>query len=64
MAKPKGRPKRLDRDDVTVRMARRLVGMAKAIATHRGVTVAEVLDELAGPAIDRAYVAMLREGQK
>ena len=37
MPKPKGRPKTSDRDDVTVKIDRALVGMAKLIATRQGI---------------------------
>jgi hypothetical protein len=61
MAKPKGRPKTSERDDVTVKLDRALVGKAKLIATHRGVPVAELLSDLAKGPVDKAYAVMLRE---
>lgn len=61
MARPKGRPKRSERDDVTVKIDRAIVGMAKAIATSRGITLAELLSEsLEGP-ISKSYAQMLRD---
>ncbi len=60
MANPRGRPKS-ERDDVTVKIDRSLVGMAKLIATRRGVTVAELLSEMLKSPLDRAYAQMLRE---
>jgi hypothetical protein len=45
MARAKGRPKRSERDDVTVKVDRTLVGKAKLIATHRGISVAELFTE-------------------
>ena len=61
MAKKRGRPKTSERTDVAVKIDRAVAAKAKAIATHRGTSVAEVLSELARPAIDKAYAAMLRE---
>ncbi len=61
MAKKLGRPKRSERDDVTVKLDRALVGKAKLIATHRGIPAAELLSDAASGAIDKAYAQMLRE---
>jgi hypothetical protein len=61
MAKAKGRPKRSERDDVTVKVDRTLVGKAKLIATHQGIPVAELLTELLRAPIDKAYAQMLRD---
>jgi hypothetical protein len=61
MPKPKGRPKRSERNDVSVKVDRTLVGKAKLIATHRGIPLAELLTELLGAPVDRAYAQMLRE---
>jgi hypothetical protein len=60
-AKPKGRPKRSERDDVTVKIDRALVGKAKLIATHQGVPVAELLSDLVKGPLDKTYAMMLRE---
>jgi hypothetical protein len=60
MAKRKGRPKG-ERDDAPVKLDRKLVGMAKAIATARGVLVAEYLSTLTTGPIHRDYAKMLRE---
>ena len=62
MGRPRGRPKRQDREDeVTVKIYRSLASKAKLIAGHRGASVADVLSELLQAPIDRAYAAMLRE---
>jgi hypothetical protein len=61
MAKARGRPKRSERDDVTVKLDRALVAKAKLIAAHRGSNVAELLSELLRAPIDRAYAQMVRE---
>jgi hypothetical protein len=60
MAKKTGRPKGV-RDDVTVKIDRKLATMAKVIAGRRGVSSAELLSEtLRGP-LDRAYAQLVRE---
>src|SRR3954468_10033229 len=61
MGKARGRPKRSERDDVTVKVDRTLVGKAKLIATHRGIPVAELLTELLRAPLDKAYAQMLRD---
>jgi hypothetical protein len=45
---------------------RTLVGKAKLIATHRGISVAELFSDMLRVPIDKAYALMLREleGQK
>ena len=58
---PAGRPKKSERNDISVKLDRAVVGKAKMVATHRGVSVAELLSEAVRPVIDRAYAAMLRE---
>jgi hypothetical protein len=63
MAKRKGRPKS-ERDEVTVKMDRSLAAKAKILASHRGMTVGELVTELFGPALDRAYLQMVRELEK
>lgn len=63
MAKKAGRPKG-DRNDVSVRIDKRVVGMARFVATHRGVTIAELLsDTLAGP-IEREYVKLVAKADR
>jgi hypothetical protein len=64
MGKKRGRPKRSERDDVTVKVDRTTVGKAKLIATHRGVSVAELLSDLLRAPIDKAYAQMLRDLEK
>lgn len=61
MAKKAGRPKTSERDDVSVKVDRVIVGKAKLIAAHRGVTLAELLSESLRSPIDKAYGQMLRE---
>jgi hypothetical protein len=64
--KKRGRPKTSERNDVSVKVDRTLVGKAKLIATHRGISVAELFSEMLKAPIDKAYAQMLREleGQK
>jgi hypothetical protein len=59
MARVKG--KKSVRDDVAVKVDRTIVGKARLIATHRGISVAELLSEILGTPIDKAYAQMLRE---
>jgi hypothetical protein len=49
-----GRPKS-ERDDVTVKMDRRVVARAQFVARLRGLTVAEFLTEIARPGVDREF---------
>ena len=63
----RGRPKQSERDDVSVKIDRTLVGKARLVATHRGVTMAELLSDIIKGPLDRYYVQMIREldkGQK
>jgi hypothetical protein len=55
-----GRPKG-ERDDAVIRVERSLASKAKAIANHRGVTVAAVASELLRGPINKAYAQMLKE---
>lgn len=60
MARPRGRPK-TDRDDVTIRVSRPMASKLKALSNAKGVTVAEVADELFGTVLDRAYAQYMRK---
>jgi hypothetical protein len=55
VAKTKGRPKRSERDDVTVKLDRSIARKAKAVAALRGISVAEFLSEITRGPVDRAY---------
>lgn len=57
----KGRPRRSERDDVTVKLDRTLVGKARLVAAYKGVSVAELLSDMAKAPLDKAYAAILRE---
>ncbi|HEU5116498.1 MAG TPA: hypothetical protein VFT74_07470 [Isosphaeraceae bacterium] len=61
MARAKGRGKRSERDDIAVKIDRAIVGKARLIATHRGISVAELLSDMLVTPVDRAYAQMLRE---
>ncbi len=61
MGKQRGRPKRSERDDGTVRIDKHLIARAKVLAGHKGISVAELLSEMLGGPIDRAYAQMVRE---
>lgn len=59
MARVKG--KRSERDDVAVKIDRKIVGKARLIATHRGISVAELLSDLLETPVDKSYALMLKE---
>lgn len=61
VAKPKGRPKSSERDDVSVKMDRTLAAKARQVAIRRGITVAEFITEVTRPTIEREYAKLLRE---
>jgi hypothetical protein len=61
VARPRGRPKRSERQDVSVKINQTIVGRAKLIAKYRGISVAELLSDLLEVPLDRAYLQMLRE---
>ena len=63
MAKRKGRPP-TERDDIAVRIERKLASMAKAICTARGIPVAEYLSDLTRAAINRDYAKTLRDAEQ
>lgn len=50
------------RRDVTVKIERRVLMMAKAIASHQGICVAELMDELLTGPVGKAYAEMLKRG--
>lgn len=55
-----GRPKG-ERDDVSVKIDRRIAEMGKLLAAHRNCTLAELASDLLKGPIERGYAAMLRE---
>ena len=64
MAKPKGRPKKSERNDRTVKVDQRIVGKAELIAKHQGISLAEFLSKALEAPVDKAYLQMLRELEK
>lgn len=64
VAKAKGRPKRSERDDVTVKLDRTIVGRAKTLATYRGVSVAELLSEALRVPLSKMWSDMIRDTDK
>jgi hypothetical protein len=56
-----GRPRTSKRGRVTVIVDRVLVGKARLVGAHRGMTVAELLTELLRGTLDQAYQQMVRE---
>jgi hypothetical protein len=61
MGKARGRPRRSDREDVTVKLERSIAAKVKLIAAHRGVPMAELLSDLLRNPTNQAYAKMLRE---
>lgn len=61
MTKPKGRPKTSDRNDVTVKMDRQVIDMARMVALHRKTTLAELLSDITRGPIEKMHAAMIRE---
>jgi hypothetical protein len=61
MARPKGRPKSSIRNDMTVKVDRAIGGKLKLVATHRGISLAELISDLLRSPTDRVYAQMLRE---
>jgi len=54
-----GRP-RSDRDGVTIRVSRTIASRLRVLAGDKGVSVAELADELFTPALDRAWGQMVK----
>lgn len=63
MGRPKGRPRKSERDDIAARVDRAIVTQAKAIASFYGLTVAEVISETVREPMGRYYARMLREAE-
>jgi hypothetical protein len=57
----RGRPKKSERVDATVKIDKAVATMAKAIADYEGSSVASVLSEAARPLVEKKYAAMLRK---
>jgi hypothetical protein len=61
MARRRGRPKTSDREDMTVRIDRKIAIRARSVADYRGIPLAEFLSEIARGPVDRAFAQMVRE---
>ncbi len=62
--KAKGRPKRSERDDVTVKVDRTIVGRAKTLATYHGVSVAELISDALRAPLAKMWHEMVRESDR
>lgn len=60
MARPKGRPKSSERQDVSIKFDRALVGMARMVATAKGVSLAHYLSEAARPVIEKDFAKEMK----
>lgn len=61
-AKRMGRP-RNDRDDVAVKLDRRIVDRARVVAAHKKTSLVELLSDMLKAPVDRAYTQMAKELQ-
>ena len=62
MAKKRGgRPKTSERQDVSIKFDKQLAGMARLISQGRGKSMAEYLEDLTKPLIEKDYAKLLRE---
>jgi hypothetical protein len=64
MARPKGRPKKSERDDVAVKVDRAIAKMAKTIGDIEGISVAEVISETVRDPLTKRYVRLLRAAEE
>jgi hypothetical protein len=58
-----GRPKG-DRNDVSVKIDKRIVGMARYVALHQGKSIAELLSGILEGPIEREYVKLVAMADK
>jgi hypothetical protein len=64
MARKKmGRPTS-DRNDVAVKMDRRIVAKARYVAEQREITLAEYLSEIVRPVVDKDFEKATKEGAR
>lgn len=59
MGKKRGRPRRSERDDVAIKIDRKLATMAKVIAAQQGISVAELASSLLEGPMKKAYMQMI-----
>lgn len=67
MAKAKGRPKKSERDDKTVKIDRKIAGWAEAVAKAKGVSAAEYLSETLRAHVAKdfgRYMEKMKEGKE
>ena len=60
MSRPKGRPKTSERQDVSTKFDKALLGMARMVATAKGVSLAEYISEAARPAIEKDFASEMK----
>ncbi len=61
MARPRGRPKSASpRQDVSTKFDKALLGMARMVATAKGVPVSEYISEAARAAIERDFAKEMK----
>ena len=60
MARPRGRPKSSVRQDVSTKFDKALLGMARMVATARGMSVAEYISEAARTVIERDFAREMK----
>jgi len=61
VAKPKGRPKRSERDDGVARIDRTTLNRAKIVASSRRIPLAEYLSDILKPTVVRDYAKVVRD---
>jgi hypothetical protein len=59
-ARPRGRPKTFERKDVSTKFDKTLLGMARLVATAKGISLAEYISEEARPVIERDFARELK----
>lgn len=60
MARPRGRPKTSERQDVSTKFDKSLLGMARMVATAKGMSLAEYISEAARPTIEREFAREMK----
>lgn len=61
MAKRKGRPRTSERDDVSVKIDRRVAARARIVASDAGIPLAKLLTEIVSSGIDKRYAAVVKK---
>jgi hypothetical protein len=60
MSRPKGRPKSSERQDVSTKFDKALLGMARMVATAKGMSLAEYISESARPIIEKDFAREMK----